>query len=604
MNNMTYRKFKKSFPALLLAAALVGTACPAGTAFATEDSASELLSEEAAAEEGMTDEEVENAEDAAAAAAAENGDTDSAAADKPRLTSADVPGTIADGISIEGSNVSGQDFDGAMAAAESYAEQFSDVSFTIRAGEKSVTATGADLGIGADAEEVCRRAVNYGKTGNPLERYIAASRCAAGETVDFSIPLEGDFSRISDFLTSSEDDLTDAVVNNGLTRENGRFVFTPGKAGTGIDVSASAAKIVDFIDSDWDGSDASVDLDVEEVEPKGDEEQLKAVQDPLGTFSTNYSTSSASRKTNIRVGTGNINGTVLYPGDEFSASKTMKSRNAENGYQKAGSYENGTTVETYGGGVCQISSTLYNAVIRAELEIIERNPHSFAVSYVSPSDDAAIAEGLKDFVFKNNQDYPVYIEGIANGSTVTFTVYGKETRPAGRKISFESEILETKEPGVSFKPDATLPVGTVSKTTGAHTGYKARLWKIVTENGVEKSRDVFNTSSYRSSDAVYAVGTQGATAEGSAAISAAIATGDVNAVKAAAATAAAEAAKPAEPTPETPAENGGNQTPAAPQTPENNSQSNQGGQGAGGQQTPSSGENPGAGEEPAAAGGQ
>lgn len=543
---MKYYSWKK-FLATVLSAGLLAAGLP-GAAFA-----------EAAGGTAGSGNANENA-----AAAAEGAETardaasDGAAAS---LTSAEVPGTIAGGVTIEGTDVSGMDFDQAKEAAEQYAAQFAGVNFTVKAGSLSVNATGTDFGIGAKSDEVCRLAVQYGKTGNPLERYIAGKRCDAGTAVDFSIPLVADTAAVSSFLTANESALSEGVVNNGLKRENGQFVFVAGKPGVGIDVAASAAKITDFIDSSWDGGDASIELDTEVRQPEGDEEQLKAIQDKLGSFTTDYSTSGAGRKQNIKVATGNINGTVIYPGETFSTSGTMKSRTLENGYAIAAAYENGTTVDSVGGGVCQVSSTLYNAVIRAELEIVERSPHSMKVAYVQPSDDAAIADGLKDFKFRNSLDNPVYIEGITTGSTVTFTIYGKETRPSNRSISFESEILETTDPGNVFNLDATLAAGTVTRTSAAHQGLKARLWKIVTVDGKQTSRDVFNTSSYKMTNNIYSVGTQGATAEGLAAINAAIATGDVAAVKAAAAGATAPAALS---TPETPAE-----TPAAGTTPAN-----------------------------------
>lgn len=475
------------------------------------------------------------------------------------LTSAEVPGTIANGVTIAGTDVSGMNFDEAKAAAEQYASQFANVNFTVKAGDLSVNATGADFGIGARADEVCRLAVLYGKTGNPLERYIAGKKCDAGQAVDFSIPLVADSEAVSTFLTNNQSALSVPVVNNGLKRENGQFVFIAGNDGVSIDVASSAAKITNFVDSEWDGSDSTIELDTTTVEPEGSEEQLRAIQDNLGTFSTNYSTSGASRKQNIKVATANINGSVVYPGETFSTSTTMKSRTLENGYAIAAAYENGTTVDSVGGGVCQVSSTLYNAVIRAELEIVERSPHSMKVAYVKPSDDAAIADGIKDFVFKNNQDYPIYIEGITTGTVVSFTIYGKETRPANRKVSFESEILETTDPGNEFHLDGTLAVGTVTRTSAAHQGIKAQLLKIVTVDGQEQSRDVFNKSTYRMTNNIYSVGTAGATPEGLAAINAAVATGDVEAVKAAATSAAAAAAG------RTPAAdpNAAGQTPAA-----------------------------------------
>ena len=128
----------------------------------------------------------------------------------------------------------------------------------------------------------------------------------------------------------------------------------------------------------------------------------------------------------------------------------------------------------------------------------------------------------------------LHIEGIANGSTLTFVVYGQETRPSNRTISFVSETTSTKDPGTQFKA-TSAPVGTVTKVQSAHTGKTAKLWKIVKVDGVEQSREVFNTSTYMASPAIYEVGTASSVPEATAAMKAAIASGDLATVKAAAA---------------------------------------------------------------------
>ena len=189
----------------------------------------------------------------------------------------------------------------------------------------------------------------------------------------------------------------------------------------------------------------------------------------------------------------------------MSASDTMGSRNEENGYLTAGSYLNGETVETYGGGVCQVSSTLYGAALYAELEIVERHPHSMTVNYMLPSMDAAISEGSKDLKIKNNSQYPIYIEGYTVGGQLTFTIYGKETRSANRTITFEDESVVTKDPGYNFV--ATIhPLGHMGKTASKHDAMKSKLWKVVKENGVEVSRTQINSSSYGASKGTYQVG--------------------------------------------------------------------------------------------------
>lgn len=122
-----------------------------------------------------------------------------------------------------------------------------------------------------------------------------------------------------------------------------------------------------------------------------------------------------SQSDECKNGTSKLNGKVLYPGEEISVCDNMVPFTEENGYEPAASYANGAVVESFGGGICQVSTTLYQAVLQAELEVTERHNHSMIVKYVEPSMDAAIAEGAKDFRFVNNTEAPIYIEGYTYG---------------------------------------------------------------------------------------------------------------------------------------------------------------------------------------------
>ena len=224
----------------------------------------------------------------------------------------------------------------------------------------------------------------------------------------------------------------------------------------------------------------------------------------LASYTTKYNTTEP-RAINVELAAARVNGLTIAPGESFSFSNSVGTRTIENGYVEAGSYLNGETVQTYGGGICQVSSTLYNAIILAELEVTERWPHSMTVSYVKESMDAAIAEGYKDLKFKNNTDTPIYIEGYTYGGRVTFTIYGKETRPEGRKVSYVNEIISKTEAKKKFEATED-PVGTFEEKEAGHYAIKAKLWKIVTENGVEVSKKTMNTSSYQSSSAIWSVG--------------------------------------------------------------------------------------------------
>ncbi len=415
-------------------------------------------------------------------------------------------GTIADGVSIEGMNVAGMTADQANDVVADYLLSYENAVFTLNAEGKSIEAKGNELGIHS-LTDVTQQALNYGKKGNPLATYMEAADLESGKTKDFGIAVTADARTMKNYLADHEEELVTLVVNNSLTRQDGQFIYTPGTPGKKIKVNESVATTMDYILTQWDGNDVSLDMEVISKEPEGDEEQLKSVQDVLGSFNTNFGSTSTPRGTNVANGTSKIDGLLLYPGENASVEHLLGAMTAENGYAPAASYENGKTVQTYGGGICQVSTTLYNALIRAELQIDERHCHSMVVGYVDLSADAAISEGAKDLKFTNNTDYPIYIEGYVANGNVYFNVWGKETRDPSRQVSFVSETLSVTYPGNVFEPHPEYPAGATALIEKAHTGYKAQLWKIVNENGVEVSREVFNKSSYRATNNIYAVGT-------------------------------------------------------------------------------------------------
>lgn len=411
---------------------------------------------------------------------------------------------ISEGIYIESVHIGGMTEAEAKEALEAYIETLNETQFTFTAGDKQLSATAAELGFAVTNKDIVKEAMSVGKTGSLLKRYKDLADLEQGDLV-FDLNVSIDKEMVTAFLNDNISKIDTKAVDNGLIREEGKFVYVPGTTGIAVNVGPSAALIEEYIADEWNREDAVIELSAQITEPRGNEEELAQIKDVLGSCDTNFRTSVASRITNINVATDRINGTVLYPGDVFSVNETILYRNKENGYEKAGSYEGGQTVQTYGGGVCQVSTTLYNAVIYAELEIVERQSHSMTVAYVPLSMDAMIADGIQDFKFKNNQEYPVYIEGYTKGKDLYFNIYGVETRPANRTIEFETKVLETTDPGTTFTA-VELPVGTVTQTQSKHIGYKTQLWKIVKEDGVVVSKEKFNTSNYKASPKVLAIG--------------------------------------------------------------------------------------------------
>lgn len=443
--------------------------------------------------------------------------------------------TIKTGVYADSINLSGMTADEATTAIENYIEELKLTEITLVAANNSeVTVTAGDFGLSWANPELVTEAVELGTHGNVIERYkILKDLEHDGRVLDIELAM--DVQAINDVLAQKCVRYDVPAVNVSLKRENGSFKVIAGQTGYMLDVETSIDKVNDYLTKEWDGSPCRIELEVMVDEPKGSEEELSQVTDVLGTYTTSFRTSGSSRSANVINGCKLIDGVTLYPGDEFSTYDAVAPFSVANGYYMAGSYVSGKVVDSLGGGICQVSTTLYNAVLLAELEVSERYNHSMIVTYVDPSADAAIAESSgKDFKFINNTDYPIYIEGYTTSDkNITFNIYGKETRDLGHAVRYESEVLEVINPmSDTIYADASQPIGYIV-TESAHIGYKARLWKITTEDGVEVSREQVNSSNYKMVPRSATVGTATSDPEALNEINAAIASGSIDNVNAA-----------------------------------------------------------------------
>lgn len=458
---------------------------------------------------------------------------------------------ILGGIYVEDMSLEGKTAKEAKSMIEEYVDSISDKVITLVAvGGNEVQITPSDIGFCWSNQEIVDEAAGIGQVGNVVQRYKAAKDLQYQPKV-YKLEFDIDRELVKSLLEEQCSVYNMEAADATLTRENGSFVIIPGQTGQVVDETASIDLIFDYLNNSWNREDGSLELTITVDEARGSEEELGKVKDVLGTFSTSFKTSGASRSANVRNGCELINGTTLYPGDEFSTYEAVAPFSAANGYYMAGSYLNGQVVDSLGGGICQVSTTLYNAVLLSELEVTERHNHSMIVTYVDPSADAAIAESSgKDFRFVNNTEAPIYIEGYTTeDKQIHFTIYGMETRESTHQVRYESEVISKTYPDTEvIYTDASLPVGSVS-VQSAHIGYKANLWKIVTENGVEVSREQVNSSSYQVAPRTATVGVATADPNVYNEIMAAVATNNIDHVKNVAAALAAAAAPPAAETP-------------------------------------------------------
>ena len=383
-----------------------------------------------------------------------------------------------------------------------------------------------------DLDKTVDAAYDYGRTGTLWERMqrLRALKkephtVEAGYTVD-DAALNGILSGYCDTIAPHAQD---AKVSRD---EDGTFVITDEVVGKKVDTEASKETFFTELNGNWGHQNLTCEVCLVEEQPKVFASDFDGFEDCLGSYSTNAG--SGDRWYNLKAGMEHINGTVLQPGEEFSVHDATAPYDEEHGYRQAGSYENGQVVQTYGGGICQVSSTLYNAVLYAELEVVQRSPHSMKVAYVDPSRDAAIAGDSKDFVFKNNYDSPIFIYGeIDDDNQLTFAIFGKETRAENRTIDFTTETISTTDPGVTYKCNSELYLGGMQTVTTAHQGMEVILYKHIYIDGEETEKVQENYSLYKCIDRVIEVGTKTDNATKAAAVKAAVATQDLAKIRAA-----------------------------------------------------------------------
>ena len=236
----------------------------------------------------------------------------------------------------------------------------------------------------------------------------------------------------------------------------------------------------------------------------------EAFPDKLATFSTRYDVSDKDRTTNLELACNKINGTVVLSGDTFSYNKVVGARTAGAGYKNAKIYEAGKVVDGIGGGICQISSTLYNAVLNANLEIVERKNHQFVTSYVEPGMDATVVYGLTDFKFKNTRQYPVRVVATAKNGIATVTIYGiKEDKEYTFK--FDVKRVATIPSTTEYIDDSTLPAGTEKVEQKGTNGLKTETYMTKLLNGKAISTTLVSKDTYNAMTKIIRRGTAPAT---------------------------------------------------------------------------------------------
>ena len=303
---------------------------------------------------------------------------------------------------------------------------------------------------------------------------LQVQQIASGKDV---APVPGyDIDSVNRFIEYLSEFLDTPAVNSSITMKDNQIVYTLEAIGQGIDREA----LVETILHTDPLSGKTISIPIHDLEPTITQEMLQSKFVLRGSYTTSFSDSTKNRKYNIRFGAEKINGIILKPGDVFSANDTLGTRTRKNGWKNAGAYESGEVVQQAGGGVCQLSSTLYNAALYADMEIVERRNHSMPVHYVDRGRDATINSvgNIIDFKFRNNTSSDVIIMAYTDGNILHMEIYG---------VPFETDEydrieIRTKQRGsVSIKTvyeyDDSKPASYSKTITKGSKGYTVQTYK-------------------------------------------------------------------------------------------------------------------------------
>lgn len=444
---------------------------------------------------------------------------------------------IINGISVLGIDISSQNKEDAIQTISSYISKNIPTEIKLKHNDYETSIATENLNISFDIEKAVNEAYSIGRSGNILQNNLEVLKTAFSPiniNPDFSIDEEQLKASLSDISTKLPDTVIQSsyyIEDNNIILTKGRTgyvvnidemskyiidciknlningnsleIITEEQSPKALDIDAIHSEIYKeasdayFTQNPYavypseNGLDFAISVEEAKAMLQEDKEEYtiplktlypnvttnmigqEAFPDLLSSFPTYYSTSDRDRTTNLILAANKINGTVVMPGEVFSYNQVVGERTIAAGYKEAPIYVNGEVVDGLGGGICQVTSTLYNAVVLANLEIVERSNHQFVPSYVKASRDATVVYGSIDFKFKNNRNYPIKILCSVNNGVVNFAIYGLKTAD-----DYEVEISSR-----------------ITSQTSSYTNSEA--YKILKKNGQIVSQTLLSRDTYK-----------------------------------------------------------------------------------------------------------
>lgn len=355
------------------------------------------------------------------------------------------------------------------------------------------------LGVKYDYDRAIKEAYEKGRNGKIHQRYKTIKDI---EKNGMDIPLEYDISsiKVEDVIDEIGQDIDIEPKDAKIRITGGNIEISEEQIGQKVNKESLSKAIINNI---YDLKNIEVPIDM--AKPRYTKDYYKRINGIIGEYKTTFVNSSESRANNIRLSSKGLDGKILHPGESMSYNEVLGPITKGRGYKDAPVIINGSLVPGVGGGICQTSTTLYNALLLADMTITERSPHSIPINYVPKGTDAAVAEGYKDLKFRNDHDFPVYINAKVVGRSVYFQIYG-DRKSKDYIVRIESKIVETIKHKIKENLDPKAKPGSRELIQDGRDGYKTKTYKYKIKNGKIIETKQISSDYYRERDAIYKIG--------------------------------------------------------------------------------------------------
>lgn len=357
-----------------------------------------------------------------------------------------------------------------------------------------------DIGLYYVFDDYISKAYGIGRSGNYYERIKKIYSLKKNPEIIKLDPYY-DSDEIDNIIGLVSQTINKDPINAKIVRKDNEFIIT--KEILGVEVRKNDLK-KEIISNIKKLNNSLINIPTYNSSPQVLEKDLIVIQDLIGEYSTTFNSAVSGRSENIKLASNSINNTLLMPDEEFSFNKSTGPRSVEAGYKEAPVIISGELVPDTGGGVCQVSTTLYQAAVRSDLEIIARRNHGLPVNYVPLGQDATVAYGYIDFKFKNNKNHPIYIESFIKGNRLFVKIHSKKLDNIS--IDLESEVVEVIDPKIEVKKDKNMYLNEKKIIKEPKKGYRVITYKIYKEEGKEIKREKITKDYYPPKDGIIVEG--------------------------------------------------------------------------------------------------